>query len=315
MGRVLLIALVAVVLGGCEPAPEATGEPHAELACAACHSGPRGERGRASVPASSCQASGCHEAGGPEQVQIATVTFPHRDHAEGYEIDATCAGCHTHETGEAPLEASVEACALCHVGEVTSAEAAECRLCHQQPDHSSLTSQGVAVSHSQLPWIDIGCVRCHYDVAEADTDVSLLECRECHEDVGVLNARAVGRDLHPIHDGITCTACHRDDLHEVRAMSSAVALVCSDCHREAHEVALDVADPPSAMCAACHTGVHVPQQRLLLGIQPELGAQPGAHFVAGITCRSCHIPPAAPTEEPVDAIRGQAASCAGCHRE
>ena len=38
-----------------------------------------------------------------------------------------------------------------------------------------------------------------------------MQCRQCHEDLSVLNQRAVGRDLHPIHEGVTCTACHENE--------------------------------------------------------------------------------------------------------
>lgn len=317
MGRLLLtapVALIALVLGACEAAPAHQPGPHAELACAACHQGPQGERGRATVPESSCKASGCHETGGPEEVRVATVTFPHRDHGATGTPTATCAGCHTHATGEEPLHASVDACALCHVSEVTGGEAQECRLCHTQPDHARLTSQGVAISHSQLPWIEIGCVRCHYDVAEVPTHVSGVSCRHCHDDLAALNTRAVGRDLHPIHDGVNCTACHARNVHEVQAMSSAVDLVCSDCHRQVHEIPLSAeAWPASDVCAQCHVGVHAAQQRLILGIRPDGQVTPSAKFLAGITCRSCHVPPGAPGQQPETPIRGQATACAGCH--
>lgn len=314
MGRVLLITLAALGLGACQPSDRAEGDPHADLSCAACHAGPRGERGRATVPTASCTTSGCHETGGPTEVRIATVSFPHRDHAPDDAIALTCAGCHTHTDGEAPLEASVDACALCHVGAVASSEAQECRLCHAQPDHSRLTSQGVAVSHSQLPWIEIGCVRCHYDVAEAETAVSDRQCMACHEDLAVVNERAVGRDLHPIHGGLTCTACHTAGLHEVRAMSSVVELVCSDCHREAHDVAADLdGQGTPAVCADCHDAVHAPQQRLILGVRPDGGATPSGKFLAGITCRSCHVSTGADPARPGEPIRGQATACVGCH--
>jgi hypothetical protein len=245
-------------------------------------------------------------------VQVATVTFPHRNHTEGSEIEATCAACHTHATGEAPLEASVDACALCHVSEVTSASAQECRLCHTDPDHSEVTAQGVVVSHAELPTLDVGCVRCHYDVSSPPTEVAGLKCRECHDDMAVLNEAAVGRDLHPIHDGVTCTSCHQSDLHEVRAMSSVVQLVCSDCHEQEHDLTVETEGwTASDLCATCHEDVHASQQRLVLGVRPGGGVTPSAKFLAGITCRSCHIPPEA--RRPDEPIRGQAESCAGCH--
>jgi hypothetical protein len=323
MGKFVLTLALVAAFTACEPGPRSadggagTGDQetaHVELSCRACHSGAPIPGREAAVPAGSCTASGCHEAGGPDQVQVATVTFPHRDHGEGGDIDASCAGCHAHDRGDAPLVASVDACALCHVGEVTGGRSQECRLCHVQPDHARLTSQGVAVSHSELPWTEIGCVRCHYDVAEAETDVAGATCRQCHEDLAALNAQAVGLDLHPVHVGMACTSCHVKDMHEVRAMSSAVELVCSDCHRAAHAVRLDgSAGPASETCAGCHDGVHAPQQRLLLGIRPDGGAMPSVKFLAGITCRSCHVPPAGPQARPEEPIRGQATACAGCH--
>jgi hypothetical protein len=173
----------------------------------------------------------------------------------------------------------------------------------------------VAVSHSQLPWTEIGCVRCHYDVAEAETEVAGTSCRQCHDDLANLNEVAVGRDLHPLHEGVNCTSCHEKNIHVVRAMSSAVNLICSDCHRRAHDIGLRGDHVPSpAMCDECHTGVHAAQQRLLLGIRPDGGVVPSEKFMAGITCRSCHIPTAATTDS-VTPIRGQATACAGCHNQ
>jgi hypothetical protein len=321
MGKPLLILALTFLWVACEGGGPPAGDgredggpaenAHAGQPCAACHSGPQGERGRATVPELSCRDGGCHEDGGPEEVFVATVRFPHRGHGLGGGIEPSCAGCHTHDRGDEPLSASVAACALCHMTEVTSADAQECRLCHVRPNHSELTNQGVAVSHSELPWVEIGCVRCHYDVSAAEPDVAGLKCMDCHNDMAELNRRAVGRDLHPIHEGVTCTSCHRDDVHEVRAMSSVVDLVCSDCHGRGHGISLGTETAPlRGLCASCHTGVHAAQQRLILGIRPDGSVMPSEKFLAGITCRSCHVP----TNEAVDrAIRGQASACAGCH--
>jgi hypothetical protein len=314
MGRSLLIAAVVLLSTACEVVQRDPGDPHAGLACAACHQGATGERGRAMVPEATCTASGCHDDRGPAAVRVATVTFPHRDHASGAPVALTCAGCHTHEGGEDPIRASVDACALCHVGQLTGAEPQECRLCHVDPDHSLLTSQGVAISHSQLPWIEIGCVRCHYDLASPDIGVTPQTCRQCHDRLERLHERAVGLDLHPVHAGLTCTACHTRNIHHMEAMSSAVDLVCADCHAQAHQVPLRAGGvPPSEFCSDCHVGVHAAQQRLLLGIRPHGRTMPAEHFIAGITCRSCHIPTAREAADPMVPIRGQAAACAGCH--
>jgi hypothetical protein len=314
MGRTLLIVALLGLLGGCDVVQRDPADPHTDLACAACHQGATGERGRAMVPEATCTSAGCHGDRGPVEVRLATVTFPHRDHARGSPVPLSCSGCHTHDRGEEPLRASVDSCALCHVGQLLRAEPHECRLCHQDPNHSRLTSQGVAVSHSQLPWIEIGCVRCHYDLASPDLGVTPQTCRQCHDRLERLHERAVGRDLHPIHTGLTCTACHARSIHHMEAMSSAVELVCADCHAEAHQVPLRFGDlPPSQFCSDCHGGVHAPQQRLLLGIRPDGRTMPAEHFVAGVTCRSCHIPTARTAADPTTPIRGQASSCVGCH--
>lgn len=334
VGRFLLI-LGAVALASCGGAgngtsPEASGVPgaeagspgamgagafsaaHGELSCAVCHQGGSADAGRATVPRTACTAGGCHEDAGPAVVSIGTVTFTHRQHGGGG-VPLTCAGCHTHDTWPAPLTAGVDACALCHAGQLTGEEPDACRACHAQPQHVTLTSQGLPVPHSTLPWVETGCIRCHYDVAEPKTTVSAARCAACHRDAAAAAARGVGENLHVAHTGVSCTACHEAGAHHVRALSSAVALVCTDCHQTAHDLALEgpLAEPTT--CAACHGTVHQAQQRLLLGLFDDARAAPSAKFLAGITCRSCHIPPA--SGQTGDAVRGQATACSGCHTD
>jgi hypothetical protein len=292
-------------------------DPHAGLTCSACHSGGRADIGRAAVPREACAASGCHEDGGAERVQMATATFEHRRHGEGGEIQPSCAGCHTHSAGGEPLRASVDACALCHLPQLTSPESQDCQVCHVQPRHVTLTSAGVPVPHSTMPWSEIGCVRCHYDVADPPIEVAMERCASCHRDVAEATRRGIGMDLHPAHAGVNCTSCHAAGAHQVRAVSSAVDLICTDCHAAAHEVRLAPWDRTAAAwenqdaCNVCHAGVHHPQQQLLLGLLPEGQTAPARKFLVGMTCRSCHIPPAA--GPPIQPIRGQALACRSCH--
>lgn len=287
---------------------------HSDLPCAACHAGELTGSRRPAVPRESCAASGCHEEGGPPEVSTATATFAHRDHAQDGEVALSCAGCHTHDSGEEPLRVSIDACALCHLSDIESARADDCRVCHVTPQHVALTSQALPIPHSTLPWVETGCVRCHYDVAEAPTRVATSRCRTCHEGDTALVARGIGADLHPAHRSVTCTACHEGESHRVRAMSSAVQLVCADCHTTAHALPLgDGAFDDDPTCTNCHQVVHQAQQRLLLGVLPDAQAAPSSKFIAGMTCRSCHIR----SERAVasgDPIRGQAEACAGCHR-
>jgi hypothetical protein len=323
MGAPLLIALLLALLAGCQPAQDATAaaDPHAAMACSGCHNGGIADRGRAAVPRASCTSAGCHEDGGPRQVQLATATFEHRIHGAEGEIIPSCAGCHTHTQGNEPLRASVDACALCHLPEVTGDAPHSCQTCHREPGHVTLTSAGIPVPHANLPWVEIGCVRCHYDVAEPPIEVAVTRCSECHADVREITRRGVGIDLHPVHEGLTCTACHASGTHHVREISSAVSLVCSDCHVRAHDLALSPwkeyghrAWENSATCLGCHTEIHRAQQQLLLGLIPGVweNVMASQKFVAGMTCRSCHIPPTN-GQAPMEPIRGQALACASCH--
>ena len=334
MGRPLLILIAVAALLGCadesrpvspaDPAATVTGAgdaariagtdsaeaAHADVACAGCHRGAQIGTMRAAVPNEACTTSGCHGDAGPAQVTLATATFEHRRHGAGGTVTPSCAGCHTHDRGEDPLVASVSACALCHLSEVNANEPTACQACHRNADHTGLTSAALPVAHSALPSLETGCVRCHYDVAEATTRVPSTRCAACHTDARSMLAQGTGVDLHPAHAGVACTSCHDGNIHEVRAMSSAVRLICADCHTRAHDVVAD-SFPHAASCATCHDEVHSAQQQLLLGLMPEGRAAPSVKFIAGVTCRSCHIPDAAPADG--SPIRGTAEACASCH--
>jgi len=75
---------------------------------------------------------------------------------------------------------------------------------------------------------------------------------------------------------------------------------------------------PSAMCDDCHGTEHRAQQRLVLGEVPGMPAEPALKFALGLTCRSCHVPPATASGgvTPVTSrpLRGQPSACVACHR-
>ncbi|HSL69873.1 MAG TPA: cytochrome c3 family protein, partial [Longimicrobiales bacterium] len=327
MGRRLLIGVLAALAFGCtrtEPPPAGasadsagnltavSAEPsaHEQLSCTACHQGPRADGERGAVPRAACTTSGCHSDGGPAEVELAATRFEHRAHGAQGVVEPTCAGCHTHAQGSRRLTPNVDACALCHRDELSGEDSRDCRTCHQDPEHVTLTNQGVPVPHASLPWLETGCVRCHYDVAEPKATVALRKCRDCHNQLEEVTARGIATNLHPKHAGLSCTSCHEESAHHVRGMSSAVSLQCADCHTRAHEQPLSAGRHSAETCASCHGNVHDPQQRLMLGLLPEGGASPSSKFLAGMTCRSCHVPTA---RDSAVAVRGQAEACASCH--
>lgn len=314
MGRVALLTSLTLALAACasEPLPRAQGEAHAALACTECHQGGVASVGEPAVPPETCTGSACHETDIPGEVSLETVRFPHRGHGSGEQLAVGCAGCHTHDRGSEPLSAGPETCGLCHVDELSGARGEDCRLCHTQPTHEGATNQGVSIAHRGLPWIEGGCLRCHYQVARPVHEVSLDRCAECHGDVADVTEAGIGEDLHPEHVGNACADCHEADNHRIEAMSSAVELVCADCHETVHGTDVDHAWLDPVTCTSCHRQTHQGPQRLLLGVLPTgTAANPSDHFMDGLTCRSCHIPVGRSGEE---AGRGTRAACAACHR-
>ncbi len=327
MGRYALLILVPLVALGCrseQPAVvAASGEStsvaatgttatqapaaHANLACTECHEGGLADRSMPAVPKEACLRSGCHNAAIPDEVKLATVTFTHRQHGSTGPFTPECAGCHTHASGSEPIAGSGDTCGLCHQKELSGTSGEDCRLCHQAPSHIGMTSQDLAIPHQGLPWIEGGCLRCHYAVAKPVHDVSMDRCRACHDDVSAVARAGIGEDLHPTHSGIACISCHEADSHRIEAMSSAVDLSCGDCHTQEHGVKVAGGPLTSSQCDACHQTVHRAQQRMLLGILPRGDeAMPSPHFMDGLTCRSCH--------RAEDGGRASSQACVGCHR-
>ena len=310
------LAWVAACIGVPEGSPQATElGMHAEVSCVSCHAGPLADGTSAAIPAATCTASACHSDGGPRNVELASVRFQHRGHAGDTVVSLGCAGCHSHDRGDEALVAGVDACSLCHLSEQSAGSNGECRICHAQLDHEGRTSQGVEVPHDGLPWIEGGCVRCHYDVTEAPVAVPTARCVSCHVDLDAAVAQGIGEDLHGAHTGTACTTCHDSEAHRIRAMTSAVELRCADCHVSSHDLTpTATASTAPATCDDCHGGAHGEQQRLLLGLVPDLPeASPSEKFMDGLTCRSCHR--AEPGADPRVPVSGSSASCEACHSE
>lgn len=329
MGHRLLIRTLALLAAGLlfrglpaaaqEPGSPPTGGrdsaaagPHAELSCAACHRGPTADRELGAVPAATCTASGCHASGGPEEVRLPTVTFRHRSHGDTAAVEMACAGCHRHETGDMPLRAGADACAFCHADELTGARPEECRTCHSDPDFVPVTNQGVELPHRAIPWIETGCVRCHFDVGRPSVAARTAKCVECHDRPDRLVEEGIGRDLHPEHTGVGCVACHEGGGHDIRAMSTSVRLQCESCHGGAHGVET-VGGLAPELCTSCHRDTHAAPQRLVLGRVPGMEMMPSYKFRTGLTCRSCHGPPPGETGAAARTPATVADACAGCH--
>ncbi len=314
MGRYSLLTLASLAAFACateQPPPDPSRGGHADLACATCHQGGLADRTLAAVPPETCQGSACHAHDIPGEVVLSSVRFTHRGHGSTETLTVGCAGCHHHSSGDEPITAGPETCGLCHVEELSGARGEDCRLCHTAPNHEGMTSQGLPVPHQGLPWIEGGCLRCHYAVARPVHQVSLARCVRCHEDATAVTEAGIGEDLHPTHTSVSCEACHEADNHRIEAMSSAVVLSCNTCHRVEHDVDVGATGMDADACNECHRGAHVDEQRLLLGILPgNPAASPSDHFMEGLTCRSCHREGDASTDQ---RTRGSSDACVACH--
>lgn len=298
---------------------------HSDVACAACHDGAL-PPGRGTPIATTEGCLGCHEDGGPAEVQV-TATSVLSMHATHPGLPGTarmeCAQCHTHPVGDAPLEADINGCGLCHADQLDAVPAGECTTCHVAPTQHPLTSQLLPVPHGAVPWIEGGCVRCHFAVAPTPEVTAATEaCTLCHAPgstaaeawpVDAVTGRAPADSIHGGHGRVACGSCHTATSHRIEGMSGAVGLVCADCHAVSHD--LPSREVAAGVCVSCHTETHAPQQGLVLGLVPwdPERVRPSAKFAAGIACRACHGVAEVDSETAEVSLAGDPGRCVGCH--
>ena len=302
----------AALLAACAPGRGAAKDPHAGVACVGCHRGAPTASGRSGVPDAACAARGCHPNGGPDTAHIAMVVFRHSSHPMSTQRSVPCAACHTHAEGSKVLRADSTTCALCHFADISSGRDTGCVACHPRPRHTSMTSQGVPLSHPLLSEAHVPCARCHFRLVEGDTTVAVARCAACHK--AKPPAKLPPADsAHALHPELSCRSCHSGVVHRVMAMSGSIALECLDCHDRRHRRPIPADTSRTAKCADCHAGVHAEQQRLILGVMPGEPLTPSLMFMGGVTCRSCHVTPEAPRPRPGSSLKPGGAACVGCH--
>lgn len=308
-------------------------EGHADLSCAACHDGPLlADREMPLATREGCTAAGCHQEAGPQEVQVAgVVEFPHRDHPTpwGDEDDVlTCAACHTHPAGGARLVADTDGCGLCHTESLDGSPPEECLSCHQEPDHVPMTNQGLPVAHAGVPWLQTGCVRCHYEVLDETALEPSRSCTACHAEdpdpglagtVGLVRDTAAVEDVpeedpHRVHPELPCSSCHTGVAHRVVAQSTAVYLDCASCHAPSHWIPEEEL-PASGVCVTCHLDSHRAEQGLFTGLVPwdSTRVRPSVKFAAGLACAECHT--GAVEDRRAGAVAGRAGGGAGAGGE
>jgi hypothetical protein len=304
-----------------QPSPVAVGS-HAGLACVSCHTSNPSEEVVPPVAEEACVE--CHAAPStPAQVVVANVTLSHLTHPGPGDELLGCAACHTHDTGEAPLEVRTGSCFLCHAeppapgGQRVAASmtADSCAECHVQPTHTGFARTGAPIDHANVLERGVSCLLCHYDVVSGAGAVQVSTCRSCHGSAGgplpdrpdtTMEAGAA-HSVHLDGDGrdMTCARCHQPLDHAVIKLASALTLECTTCH----------AQGDAALQEPVDSAVHRAEQLFYAGLDPHQGeVAPTRKFLERVSCTSCHSEQsmrAPPQSE--RRIRATNDACVSCH--
>lgn len=273
--------------------------PHADVACAKCHTG---ARYRERFPGRS--QSGCHSC----------HADAHRGQFAADPRYAECTSCHAttrflpHEFDAAahantafPLTGAHDAvaCGSCHREVIGGARkfrgtAAECASCHRDVHRGVFDQAG----RPRLVEGRTGCARCHDTKAFSPVAASFD------------HARWTGHRLEGAHVSLACTKCHAPDRAGAGAarLGKAAGTTCAACHGDPHLG--QFADGAVADCARCHGEIawnqhhfdHARQSRFLLD-----------QTHARLACSKCHVAYAAGVTSVVR-YKPLGTACGDCHR-
>jgi hypothetical protein len=273
--------------------------PHADVACAKCHSG-AGYRERFPGRAQdSCHT--CHQ-------------DVHRGQFAADPRYAECTSCHS-TTRFLPHEFDAAAHANTAFPLTGSHDAVACRSCHREVEDGARKFHGTASD----------CAVCHRDVHRGVFDRSgrprlvggRTGCARCHDTNAFSPVVAsfehglwTGYELKGAHDSLACTKCHSPSA--VRAgvprLGKAAGTTCGSCHADPHLG--QFADGGVVDCARCHGEIawkdhhfdHARQSRYPLD---------KTH--AKLACSKCHIAYAVGGGSVVR-YKPLGTACGDCHR-
>jgi formate dehydrogenase gamma subunit len=275
------------------------GSPHADLACAACHTGAVGTPHPSALRAVRC--ASCH-ANAAKTVAASIHGGAARASASAAHtspVEAACRGCHgTHDVRPATRSAP-ETCAACHGQEVREyqgsvhgvalaggdPEASTCRGCHG-PAHGLLSHRDAAATVSRGHLAET-CAHCH-----ADRELTTRRKITIPTAYALYKESVHGRSKDP--QAATCNDCH--ESHRLRRavdptssiFRANLATTCGRCHAQAaedyresvHGTATARGVTASPVCTDCH-GEH----RIRGPRDPD---SPVATARVTETCSHCH---------------------------
>ena len=303
--------------------------PHAEVACASCHTAAltggadpsealgfaQRYPGRSADDCASCHAD-------PHAGQFAASRF----------AADSCLDCHERTSFKpSKIDASAHArtafalagahlkldCSKCHVADASLAGAAlrfvgtpqACAACHADPHGDQFAGDPLAAQ---------GCVGCHDQSSFVPSSFGL----ERHAQTSFA--------LDGAHAAASCGACHLKDPEQPgsSARFTETSTACGGCHADSHEGRFSdprlLADFPALVergCAACHdtqSFAHGARERFDHASFADFVVD-GAHARAG--CESCHAPSAQPDGggrrfgRVAKLFPGPVGECATCHAD
>jgi len=247
----------------------------------------------------------------PDMVAALTIEVQPPDQVHG---NIRCVTCHYGQEGTEEIEAAHQRIVI----DPTVGNAQVCLACHPDlPDEfpeDRLRTPHDALTHGET--VDVSCSDCHGGVGHGFDPISgeiicpMSVCMDCHQE------RQLGAEL------TDCNACH------VEAHEPAAALDCGDCHTSTEAwQQLGVADHPISLegkhraisCLDCH-GDNQPLTASPEGLTCASCHQPPAEDHYAGACETCHTPdgfdqallPAQDHPIPLEGAH-QKASCEGCH--
>ena len=240
--------------------------------CTACHVDPHGPAFTEQAGVNSC--ADCHGASGEDPGQLhanfaqASLSMDRALHqATGFPLavphaDVTCLECHSGLEFDQRFPMGANA-----------REPGQCASCHDSP-------HGGQFQESQISGGSSACTACHFpdSFAPSRVDVALHSLGRFH--------------LDGAHVDVACAECHGGQAAGDEQPFIGISTRCADCHADVHEGKL-VMDTASGDCSECHSTTNFHEvESVSLGTfdhEARCGfALAGSH--AEQSCNSCHQP-------------------------
>ncbi|HZM00010.1 MAG TPA: cytochrome c3 family protein, partial [Planctomycetota bacterium] len=261
----------------------------------------QGSKPWAEVSDYSCMRSGCHSNQLLEgEIQFGRVRFDHRHHLIGMRRGKTlrCTSCHSQIVQGDHLTVTTSSCFLCHFkSDAESRPIDDCDTCHGPPAEDIVVGDTV-FRHSDYLEAGAACADCHGDVTRGAGEVPRERCGSCHNKQEHLERIGDVEFMHRHHvteHSVTCLDCHLEIQHGLPSREQhGQGGECTDCHAGTHGVASDV-----------YRGTG----------SPGVPDQPGAMYLARVTCKGCHRAPfpGAPVPPAGATFAADPLACLDCH--